>query len=171
MDGQWRQSPRCGARLSCVRWQAPGQLPPSVQNDPFHLERFVLAQAPVIDAVREELRRGRKSSHWIWFIFPQLAALGVSATAKRFGISSLAEARAYLAHPLLGPRLRECCAMLLEVQGRSIGEILGPPDDLKFRSCLTLFQLAAPGEALFAECLAKYYGGAPDPRTLALCAQ
>jgi uncharacterized protein (DUF1810 family) len=141
-----------------------------MQQDPFHLERFTIAQGPVIDAVYDELRRGRKSSHWMWFIFPQLSALGVSLTAKRFGLASLAEARAYLAHPILGPRLRECCALLLKVQDRRIGDILGHPDDLKLRSCLTLFQQAAPGEALFAQCLDKYYGGVPDPRTLALCA-
>ena len=137
----------------------------------FDLERFVLAQAPVIDAVYGELRSGRKRSHWMWFVFPQLAALGVSATAKRFGISSLAEARAYLAHPVLGPRLRECCALVLAVQGRSIEEIFGHPDDLKFRSCVTLFQRAAPDDALFLQCLAKYYGGVPDARSLALCAE
>jgi uncharacterized protein (DUF1810 family) len=141
----------------------------SVPHDPFDLERFVLAQAPVIDAVYDELRSGRKRSHWIWFVFPQLAALGVSATAKRFGISSLAEARAYLAHPVLGTRLRECCALVLAVRGRSIEEIFGHPDDLKFRSCVTLFQRAAPDDALFPQCLAKYYGGVPDARTLALC--
>lgn len=139
-----------------------------MQPDPFHLERFTIAQAPVIDAVYGELRRGRKSSHWMWFIFPQLAALGVSATAKRFGLSSLAQARAYLAHPILGPRLRKCCALLLQLQDRSIEEILGHPDDLKLRSCLTLFKEAAPDEALFAQCLDKYYEGVPDPRTVML---
>jgi uncharacterized protein (DUF1810 family) len=142
-----------------------------VPHDAFDLERFVLAQAPVIDAVYGELRDGRKRSHWMWFVFPQLAALGASATAKHFGISSLAHARAYLDHPVLGPRLRECCALLLAAQGRSIEEILGHPDDLKFRSCLTLFQLAAPGkDAVFSKCLSKFYGGVPDSRTLALCA-
>jgi uncharacterized protein (DUF1810 family) len=141
-----------------------------VSHDPFHLERFVRAQAPVIDAVRAELRSGRKRSHWMWFIFPQLAALGSSATAKHYGISSVAEARAYLDHPVLGARLRECCELLLEIEGADIGQILGPPDDLKLRSCLTLFHQAAPADALFARCLAKYYGGAPDARTLALCA-
>jgi uncharacterized protein (DUF1810 family) len=141
-----------------------------VSHDQFDLERFVLAQAPVIDAAYDELRSGCKRSHWMWFVFPQLAALGISATAKHFGISSLAEARAYLAHPVLGPRLRECCALVLAVQSRSIEDIFGHPDDLKFRSCVTLFQRAAPDDALFLQCLAKYYGGVPDARTLALCA-
>ena len=125
-----------------------------VDHDPFDLERFVAAQAPVIDEVCDELRRGRKTSHWMWFIFPQLEALGTSAMAKRYGIASLAEARAYLAHPVLGPRLQTCCALLLQVQNRNIHEILGHPDDLKFRSCLTLFGLAAPDVVLFSQCLA-----------------
>jgi uncharacterized protein (DUF1810 family) len=139
-----------------------------VDQDPFDLERFAAAQAPVIDDVCDELRRGRKTSHWMWFIFPQLEALGTSAMAKRYGITSLAEARAYLAHPVLGPRLQTCCALLLQVQNRSIQEILGHPDDLKFRSCLTLFGQAAPDVVLFSQCLDKYYGGKPDPLTVAL---
>ena len=139
-----------------------------MDQDPFDLERFVAAQAAVIDDVYEELRRGRKTSHWMWFIFPQLEALGMSAMARRFGIASLAEARAYLAHPVLGPRLLACCALLLDVQNRNIHEILGHPDDLKFRSCLTLFRQAAPEEALFSQCLDKYYGGLPDPLTVSL---
>jgi uncharacterized protein (DUF1810 family) len=139
-----------------------------VNQDSFDLERFVTAQAPVIDEVYEELRRGCKSSHWMWFIFPQLAALGASELAKRFGIGSLAEARAYLAHPVLGPRLLKCCSLLLEVQDRKIHRILGHPDDLKFRSCLTLFRLVAPDETVFSRCLEKYYGGQPDPITLTL---
>jgi len=142
-----------------------------VDADPFNLDRFVRAQAPVIDAVYEQLRGGHKRSHWMWFVFPQLAALGASSMAKQFGISSVDEARAYLAHPVLGPRLRECCALLLEVQGRSINEILGYPDDLKLRSCLTLFLRAAPGDAVFSGCLEKFYAGVPDPRTLDLCAR
>lgn len=133
------------------------------------LERFVTAQEPVIREVLEELRAGRKRSHWMWFVFPQLKGLGHSATAQHYGIASLEEARAYLAHPVLGPRLRECCRSMLAVPQRSALEILGSPDDLKFRSCCTLFQLAAPQEEIFAQCLARFYGGAPDPRTLALC--
>lgn len=133
--------------------------------DPYDLERFVAAQAPVMDTVRRELRRGRKASHWMWFVFPQLASLGTSAMAKRYGIASIAEARAYIAHPVLGPRLLECCGLLLDVQGRDIGDILGHPDDLKLRSCLSLFMAAAPAEPVFQRCLDKYYAGAPDPRT------
>jgi len=137
-------------------------------EDPFGLQRFVDAQMPVYETVRAELAAGRKRSHWMWFVFPQLRGLGVSSTARHYGIDSLAEARAYLAHPVLGARLRECCALMLAVPGRSAHEILGSPDDLKFRSCLTLFSLAAPDEPVFGQALAKYYGGEADPRTLAL---
>ena len=137
--------------------------------DPFHLERFVAAQAPVMDQVRGELRRGNKTSHWMWFVFPQLAALGTSAMAKRYGLASVAQARAYLNHPVLGPRLIECCSLLLQVPNDDIGDILGYPDDLKFRSCLSLFMAAAPQEAVFQQCLDKFYGGVPDPRTMLLC--
>ena len=139
-------------------------------SDELGLQRFVDAQAGVIDAVRDELRAGRKRSHWMWFVFPQLKGLGVSSTAQFYGIASLDEARAYLAHPVLGPRLRECCALMLAVPGRSAQEILGSPDDLKFRSCLTLFSLAAPQEAVFQQALQRFYEGEPDARTVALCA-
>jgi len=135
----------------------------------FDLQRFVAAQEGVMDSVREELRAGRKRSHWMWFVFPQLRGLGTSAMAQRYGIASLEEARAYLAHPVLGPRLRECCELMLAVTGRSAHEILGSPDDLKFRSCVTLFSLAAPDEPLFRRCLDRFHEGAPDTRTLALC--
>ena len=138
-------------------------------DDPHDLTRFLAAQAPVIDQVRAELRAGRKRSHWMWFVFPQLRGLGFSTMAQRYGIASLDEARAYLAHPVLGPRLRECCTLVLQVPERSALEILGSPDDLKFRSCLTLFSLAAPGEALFRQGLDRFYGGEPDSRTVALC--
>ncbi|MCG2593966.1 DUF1810 domain-containing protein [Ramlibacter sp. XY19] len=136
-------------------------------SDPFGLERFVRAQEPVYAAVRAELAAGRKRSHWMWFVFPQLRGLGVSSTAQHYGITSLEEARAYLAHPVLGPRLRECVALMLAVEKRSAHDILGSPDDLKFRSCLTLFAQAAPEEHAFAEALEKYYEGVPDERTLA----
>jgi uncharacterized protein (DUF1810 family) len=139
-------------------------------NDPFELERFAVAQASVIDDVREELRAGNKRTHWMWFVFPQLKGLGMSSTAQHYGIASLDEARAYLAHPVLGPRLRECCALMLAVPGKTAHDILHSPDDLKFRSCLTLFSLAAPQERVFADCLARFYDGQPDPRTLALSA-
>lgn len=139
-----------------------------MRDDPFDLQRFVAAQADVYDRVRSELQDGRKASHWMWFVFPQLRGLGHSAMATRYGIASLDEARAYLRHPVLGPRLRECTRLLLRVEGRSIPQILGSPDDLKFRSCMTLFQRAEPGEALFADALRKYFDGAPDARTLEL---
>jgi len=140
-------------------------------DDPHDLERFVTAQAGVIEGVRAELRAGRKASHWMWFVFPQLRSLGRSATALHYGIASLAEARAYLAHPVLGARLRECCTLMLQVPGRSAHDILGSPDDLKFRSCCTLFALAAPQEPLFRQCLERFYGGQEDERTVALCAR
>jgi uncharacterized protein (DUF1810 family) len=144
-----------------------------VSNGPYDLGRFLEAQQGCYRRVLEELAVGRKSSHWMWFIFPQLKGLGMSATARRFGLAGLDEARAYLAHPLLGQRLRECTRAVLAVEGRSAHEIFGTPDDLKLRSCLTLFAAAvSPGaaraEQLFSEALAKYYGGEPDPRTLEL---
>ena len=138
--------------------------------DDHDLQRFVAAQQGVIEAVRDELRAGRKRSHWMWFVFPQLKGLGFSAMAQHYGIASLDEARAYLAHPVLGARLRECCALMLAVPGRSAHEILGSPDDLKLRSCLTLFALAAPQEAVFREGLERFYGGRMDERTRALLA-
>lgn len=136
--------------------------------DPHDLQRFVDAQDGAYEQARAELQDGRKTSHWMWFVFPQLRGLGHSPMAIRFGIASLAEARAYLAHPVLGPRLRECTRLALRIEGRSIHAILGSPDDLKFRSCMSLFQCAAPGEPLFTQALHKYFAGAPDPRTLAL---
>ena len=136
-------------------------------TDPFDLERFVGAQSPVYERVLAELRRGRKQSHWMWFIFPQLAGLGHSAMAQRFAIDSTVEARAYLAHGLLGPRLRECTALVNAVEGRTISEILGSPDDLKFCSSMTLFA-AVSGETEFSSAIAKYYGGTRDRRTLDL---
>ena len=136
-------------------------------TDPFDLERFVDAQSPVYPRVLAELRRGRKQSHWMWFIFPQLAGLGHSAMAQRFAIDSTEEARAYLAHGLLGPRLRECTALVNGVEGRTISEILGSPDDLKFCSSMTLFA-AVSGETEFSSAIAKYYGGTRDRRTLDL---
>lgn len=135
-------------------------------SPPPDLERFVEAQRPVYDAVLRELRAGRKRGHWMWFIFPQIAGLGRSAMSERFALSSLDEAVAYLAHPVLGPRLRECAAIVLATEGRSIREIFGDPDDRKLRSSMTLFARAAPGEPLFADCLRRYFGGEPDRSTL-----
>jgi len=121
----------------------------------------------VYDAVLGELRAGRKRSHWMWFIFPQIAGLGHSMMAQRFAISSLDEAVAYVLHPILGPRLRECARLVAAIEGRSIAEIFGAPDDVKFRSSMTLFARAAPAEPVFEENLGRYFGGAPDPQTLA----
>ncbi len=134
--------------------------------DPFDLVRFVRAQDPVIASVRAELKDGRKVSHWMWFVFPQIAGLGMSAMSRRYAISSLNEARAYLAHPVLGPRLRECVEILLELQGLSAHDIFGSPDDRKLRSSLTLFEQAAPGEMLFSRALERYFGGNRDSATL-----
>lgn len=138
-----------------------------MNDDPHALERFVQAQARVYDAVTAELAAGRKTSHWIWFVFPQIEGLGFSPMAQRYAIRSLAEARAYLAHPVLGPRLRACTGLVNAVEGRTILAILGAPDDMKFRSSMTLFAEASEGEAPFRQALARYFEGAPDPRTLA----
>lgn len=134
-------------------------------SDSYDLARFVEAQSQCYARVLDELASGEKTSHWMWFIFPQLRGLGASTTARRFAISGLVEARAYLAHPVLGSRLRECTRLLLAVERRTAQEIFGSPDGLKLRSCLTLFASASPGDRLFGEALAKYYGGAGDPLT------
>jgi uncharacterized protein (DUF1810 family) len=131
------------------------------------LDRFVEAQAGTYDAALAELSAGRKRTHWMWFVFPQLAGLGSSPAARRYAIAGLAEARDYLAHPVLGPRLVEAARALLGVEGRSAGQILGHPDDLKLRSSMTLFAEAADDPAVFRAVLDKYYDG-PDPRTLEL---
>jgi uncharacterized protein (DUF1810 family) len=136
-------------------------------HDPFDLERFVQAQAGTYDAALEELRAGAKRSHWMWFIFPQLQGLGTSAMARRYAISGLAEARAYLAHPLLGPRLMACVDALLAHDTLSARDILGTPDDLKLRSSMTLFHVAT-GDPRFQAVLDRYYGGRPDEATLRL---
>jgi uncharacterized protein (DUF1810 family) len=136
------------------------------QDDPFNLRRFVAAQDEIFAKVREELRAGRKRSHWMWFVFPQIAGLGSTAMAQFFAISSLDEARAYLAHPVLGARLRDCVALVNAVEGRTLFDIFGDPDRLKFRSCMTLFERAAPDEPVFARALDKYCDGLRDPKTL-----
>jgi uncharacterized protein (DUF1810 family) len=130
------------------------------------LQRFVDAQGRVIARVRDELKAGEKKSHWMWFIFPQIAGLGMSAMSQHYSISCLDEARAYLDQPVLGPRLIECVRAVNAVEGRSAYEIFGPPDDMKFRSSLTLFAAAAPDNPIFAEALARYFGGEADPLTL-----
>jgi uncharacterized protein (DUF1810 family) len=135
-------------------------------DDRFDLERFVRAQDTVYAQVLAELRAGRKRSHWMWFIFPQIKGLGTSAMAERFAISGREEAAAYLAHPLLGPRLQECTKLVIDAPDRSIESILGHPDDLKFRSSMTLFAKTAGDNADFVAAVDKFYGGAFDPLTL-----
>jgi uncharacterized protein (DUF1810 family) len=145
----------------------------AVSGDAYDLRRFIEAQQPLYLSVCAELAAGEKRSHWMWFIFPQLRGLGSSPTARHFGIGSLAEARAYLAHPLLGERLRECTRLVNGAAAGSAEAIFGHPDYLKFRSCLTLFAHAAgeppaAADGIFGEALARYYGGEPDPATLKL---
>ena len=135
--------------------------------DPHDLQRFVDAQKNVYDDVRRELRQGLKQSHWMWFIFPQIKGLGFSSMAARFAISSTEEARAYLQHAILGARLRECTSLVLRVENRDVEQIFGYPDDLKFRSSMTLFGKAS-GEEIFQQALDKYFMGEPDSRTLEL---
>jgi uncharacterized protein (DUF1810 family) len=137
-------------------------------TDPFDLHRFVDAQDGVYDSVLAELRQGAKRSHWIWFVFPQLRGLGRSPTAARFGISSLAEARAYLGHPVLGARLRECARLLAAIEGRTVDQIFGWPDNLKVRSSMTLFAHATGDDAEFRAVLQKFYDGREDPATVEL---
>jgi uncharacterized protein (DUF1810 family) len=135
-------------------------------TDPFDLQRFVIAQNPVYEEVCAELRNGRKQGHWMWFIFPQLRGLGHSQMATTFGIASRQEAAAYLKHLILGPRLRECVKLVNAVEGRSISQILGCPDDLKFRSSMTLFATIASDNQVFKDAVEKYFNGEPDPLTL-----
>ena len=137
------------------------------QSDPFDLQRFVDAQERIYDTVIAELTAGRKRSHWMWFVFPQLRGLGSSPTAMRFAISSADEARAYLTHELLGSRLRECARLVSQIEGRSAEDIFGWPDDLKLRSSMTLFARASDDNADFVAVLEKFYGGELDPETLA----
>ena len=135
-------------------------------DHPYDLQRFVSAQNPVYEQVRAELRGGRKESHWIWYIFPQLRGLGHSQTAAAFGIASREEAEAYLRHPVLGERLRECTRLVTLVEGRSISQIFGYPDELKFRSSMTLFSSVTPDNQIFKNALQKYFAGEPDHLTL-----
>jgi uncharacterized protein (DUF1810 family) len=134
--------------------------------DLFDLERFVAAQEPVYQQVLGELRAGRKRSHWMWFVFPQIAGLGYSSMARRYAISGRAEATAYLDHPLLGSRLRECAGLVVDVAGRTVAEIFGSPDDLKFHSSMTLFGAVATDNQIFMAAIEKYFGGAPDRNTI-----
>ena len=134
--------------------------------DPYNLERFVQAQVPIYNRVLAELSAGMKTSHWMWFIFPQIRGLGHTAISVEYSISSREEARAYLLHPVLGPRLKECTGLVLRVEGRSIEEIFGSPDNMKFRSSMTLFAQFSPDDDIFERALKKYFGGAPDRLTL-----
>jgi uncharacterized protein (DUF1810 family) len=138
-------------------------------GDPYDLQRYVSAQEPVIERARRELAAGCKQSHWMWFVFPQLRGLGASSMAERYGITSLEEARAYLAHPVLGDRLRECTRLVNGVEDRSAQAIFGYPDYLKFRSCMTLFARIATedstADAVFGQALERYFAGEDDPLT------
>ena len=136
-------------------------------DDPYDLGRFVAAQdaGGTYSRAVAELRRGRKTSHWMWFVFPQIAGLGQSPTSRTFAISSLEEARAYLAHPVLGPRLIECATIVAQAQGRTAEQMFGGIDALKLRSCVTLFLRADPGEPVLGQVLARYFDGLPDPAT------
>ena len=139
--------------------------------DQYDLERFVKAQTPVIHQVRRELVEGQKRTHWMWYIFPQLHGLGRSATAQYYGIGSLVEAQAYLRHPVLGARLKECTELVNDVNGRSAHQIFGSPDDLKFHSSVTLFSRADPDESVFREAIEKYFDGRLDARTVEIIRQ
>ena len=137
-----------------------------MERDSYNLERFVEAQNGVFDRVCAELRQGQKRSHWMWFIFPQIKGLGSSDIAQHFAISSLQEAEAYLGHPVLGPRLKQCTQLVNQIDGRTVDEIFGYPDNLKFRSSMTLFAQLPTDTQIFRDALEKYFGGKPDPRTL-----
>ena len=133
--------------------------------DPFHLSRFVQAQENDYQHALLEIRSGQKRTHWIWYVFPQLAGLGFSSTSKHYAINSVDEAKAYLAHPVLGPRLLECVEAVLGVEGRSARDIFGSPDDVKVRSCATLFEQISPAGSAFERLLDKFYGGERDAKT------
>ena len=137
-------------------------------HDTFGLSRFVQAQRPVLSQVMAELCSGRKTTHWMWFIFPQLQGLARSEIANRYAISGVGEARAYLAHDVLGPRLEDCVRTVLQHRNASATQIFGSPDDMKFRSCLTLFAYVQPGSAVYQQALDQFYSGEPDGKTLSL---
>lgn len=137
-------------------------------HDPFDLRRFVEAQASDYDHALSELRSGRKRSHWMWYVFPQFAGLGSSSTSRWFAITSIAEAEAYLRHPVLGPHLVECCTAVVNIQGRAAHDVFGSPDDVKLQSCATLFARVSQPGSVFEQVLGKYFDGMPDQRTLQL---
>ena len=146
----------------------PGSNGPRGTRDPCDLERFVRAQEDDFEQALAEIKAGWKRSHWMWYIFPQIDGLAFSSTSKYYAIKSIEEARAYLAHPVLGPRLRACAETVLAVEGLSASEIFGSPDDLKLRSCATLFACVMPPGSVFERILVKYYGGVRDWKTLRL---
>ncbi len=141
---------------------------PAIAGDPHNLNRFVRAQADDYERALTEINSGRKRSHWMWYIFPQFAGLGFSSTSRRYAIKSAAVATAYLSHPVLGPRLVECTEAVLGVNGRSASEIFGSPDDMKLRSCATLFAHVSPAGSVFERLLEKYFQGRRDDKTLLL---
>ena len=140
-------------------------------NDPYNLDRFVRAQDPAYELALSEIERGRKRSHWMWFIFPQIDGLASSSTSKRFAVKGVGEARAYLDHPILGPRLLACAEAVVGVEGRSATEMFGSPDDLKLQSCATLFAHVSPPGSVFDRLIDKFYGGERDRKTLQLLGQ
>jgi len=143
-------------------------MPNSRLSDPYNLQRFVDAQSGVFEQAEQELRQGRKRGHWMWFVFPQIKGLGSSGLAQHFALASIGEAQAYLNHPVLGPRLRECSQLVTLVDGRSIEDIFDYPDNLKFRSPMTIFARATPDNQVFLDALQKYFGGEFDRSTLEL---
>lgn len=147
-------------------WVLVCRMPLNAAHDPYNLQRFVDAQEPVIAGVIGELKHGRKYGHWIWFIFPQLKGLGRSSMSEFYGISSLDEAKAYLQHPVLGPRLMQCTDLVNVVKGSDAEQIFGEVDAMKFRSCMTLFARADPENRIFSRALEKYFGGEGDPLTI-----
>ena len=144
------------------------QPPVNGMSDPHDLARFVRAQEHDYEQAMSEIRSGRKRSHWMWYTFPQLDGLGFSSTSRQYAIKSLAEADAYLRHPVLGPRLLESCQAALGLEGRSALAVFGSPDDMKLRSCATLFARVSPADSVFQRILDRYFGGEPDNKTLAL---
>lgn len=164
MAGRGARPPKVAAALPSLT-EKPNRSEPRM-SDPYNLQRFVDAQNPIFDQVRDELRGGRKRTHWMWFVFPQIRGLGISSMAKRYAISSRAEAEAYLRHSVLGARLRECIRLVAETEGRTIEEIFGHPDDLKFRSSMTLFAHATSDNKIFTDAIAKYFSDGFDPLTL-----
>jgi uncharacterized protein (DUF1810 family) len=137
-------------------------------NDPYNLNRFVEAQHGSYERALSEINSGRKRSHWMWYVFPQLDGLGFSSTSKLYAIKNLDEARAYLEHPVLGPRLLACAEAVIRIDGRTASQIFGSPDDMKLKSCATLFACVSPGGSVFHQLLARYYGGGVDSKTLRL---